>query len=183
MSSNSKGFIFIVVLIVVIVGGIIFMNNKKKATADNQTGSSDPNTAPVTDSLSLNPDNKDQAYIDNLLKDMSAQGMTMYGASWCPHCQAQKAAFGSAISDLKYVECSADSSKPQADVCNNVTYVDATDGKTYNGVQGYPTWIYQGKGYSGEKTITDLAKIVGFTDNTSGSATTSSSAAAPSTTP
>ncbi len=173
MSSNTKGFVFIVALVAIVVGRIVYMNNRK-VTADTNTNATttDPNTAPVTDSL--NPDNKDQTYIDNLLKYMSTQGMTMYGASWCPHCKAQKAAFGAAISDLKYVECSSDSTKPQAAECANVNYTDTTDGKTYTGIQGYPTWIYQGKGYAGEKTITQLAQIIGFVDNSAASATPTS---------
>lgn len=167
MSDNVKGFLLMLVIIVVIGGGIfaIARNSDKNPTPTTQQ--TDPNKTPVTGSDSLNPDNKDAAYIDRLVKFMASKGMTMYGASWCPHCQAQKAALGGATSDLKYVECSTDSSKPQADVCNAVTYTDNSTGKSVTGIQGYPTWVYQGTGYSGEKTIPELVQIVGFTDSQS----------------
>jgi len=171
MSSNTKGFLFIVILVVIIVGGLVVMNNRQQdnsSSSSSENGTvagastnSDPNTAPVNNSL--NPSNKDQTYIDNLAKYMSSQGMTMYGATWCSHCQAQRESFGPAVKDVKIVECSTDTSSGQSDECNSVTFVDTSDGKTYNGIQGYPTWVFQGKGYSGEKSIDELAQIVGFT--------------------
>ncbi|PIS08054.1 hypothetical protein COT78_00210 [Candidatus Berkelbacteria bacterium CG10_big_fil_rev_8_21_14_0_10_43_13] len=179
MSSNTKGFLFIVILVIIIVGGLIVMNNRQQ---DNSSGSSsengtvagastnsDPNTAPVNNSL--NPSNKDQTYISNLLKYMASNDMTMYGATWCSHCKTQKESFGAAVKDLKIVECDISTGDGQSDECKAVNYVDASDGKAYSGIQGYPTWIYQGKGYSGEKSIDELAQIVGFTD--SGAATPS----------
>lgn len=175
MSSSAKGFLFLVILIVIIVGGVVVANNRQKVTADTQTTTSDPNTAPVT--TSLNPDNKDSAYIASLAKFMTAQGMTLYGASWCPHCKAQREVFGSAVSDLKYVECSSDATKPQADVCNTVSYIDASTGKNGTGIQGYPTWIYQGKAYGGEQTITQLAQIVGYVDGSTAPAPVSTNPA------
>jgi len=167
MSSNTKGFLFIVILVVVIVGGLIVMNNRQNNdTSSNSTSDESGDVAGASTQInSLNPENRDQTYIDNLLKYMANQGMTMYGASWCSHCQAQREVFGAAVKDLKIVECDT-SSGTQSDECNAVTFTDTSDGKTYTGIQGYPTWIYQGKGYSGEKTIEELAQIVGFTDST-----------------
>ncbi|MDO8444325.1 MAG: hypothetical protein Q7S80_02375 [bacterium] len=183
MNSNTKGFIFIVILVAAIVGGLIFMNNRQKngsqasPQSSGDTGdvagvsaSSDPNKAPVT--TSLNPDNKSDSYIASLAKFMTTQGMTLYGASWCPHCNAQRAAFGVAASDLKYVECSTDATKPQADVCSNITFIDTSTGKNSAGITGYPTWVYQGKGYAGEQTITQLAQIVGYVDGSTAPAST-----------
>ena len=178
MSSNTKGFIFIVILVAVIVGGLIFMNNRQKNSSQASTQSSDdsgnvagvstntdPNQAPVT--TSLNPDNKDSAYIASLAKFMTSQNMVLYGASWCPHCIAQREAFGSAVNDLKYVECSNAQPQAQIEGWNRVAYVGTSTGKSTTGIAGYPTWIYQGKGYSGEQTITQLAQIVGYIDGSS----------------
>ncbi len=68
----------------------------------------------------------------------------MYGASWCPHCKAQKALFGTSFSKVDYVECTTDQVK-----CNIA------------GVKGYPTWIYQGQKFEGEQTFEELSKITG----------------------
>ena len=82
--------------------------------------------------------------------------MQMYGASWCPHCKAQKALFGSAFAKVNYVECTTDTVK-----CSIA------------GVQGYPTWIYQGQKYEGEQTLDQLATLTGcpYSGATSESAT------------
>lgn len=164
MSSNAKGFIFIVVIVIAIVGGLIFSNRDNSSSTDDPAiAIEDPNTAPVD--TKLNPDNRDASYISKLAKFMSEQGMTMYGASWCSHCNAQKKAFGESKKDLKYVECSDDKGE-QVEVCSKITYIDSATDRSMNGIQGYPTWVYQGKGYSGERTIPQLAEIVGFVDET-----------------
>ncbi len=59
------------------------------------------------------------------LKD---KGATFYGAFWCPHCQAQKKAFGSSAKYLPYVECSTPDANGQTQIC--------IDKK----IQSYPTW-------------------------------------------
>jgi thiol-disulfide isomerase/thioredoxin len=67
----------------------------------------------------------------------------MYGASWCPHCQKQKAAFGvDAFKYVNYVEC-PDNPK----VC--------LDKK----IKGYPTWIFpNGHRFEGEQSFEKLSK-------------------------
>jgi thiol-disulfide isomerase/thioredoxin len=59
------------------------------------------------------------------LKD---KGAVFYGAFWCPHCQAQKKAFGSSAKLLPYVECSTADANGQTQIC--------IDKK----IQSYPTW-------------------------------------------
>ena len=63
---------------------------------------------------------------------LSEKGATMYGASWCPHCQKQKKEFGEAFKFVKYVECSLGDAPQsnQAPACEKA------------GVTGYPTWIF-----------------------------------------
>jgi hypothetical protein len=78
------------------------------------------------------------------LKD---SGTIFYGAFWCPHCQKQKAMFGSAAKLLPYVECSTPDGKSQIQAC--------TDAK----VEGYPTWVFpNGVRQSGEVSLEELAK-------------------------
>jgi thiol-disulfide isomerase/thioredoxin len=57
-------------------------------------------------------------------------GATFYGAFWCPHCQNQKALFGSSAKLLPYVECSTPDGRSQLPIC-----IDA-------GVADYPTWKF-----------------------------------------
>lgn len=63
--------------------------------------------------------------LDSFAQCLRDKGATMYGASWCPHCQNEKKAFGSSFRFVNYVECPKDPKK-----C-----LDA-------GVEGYPTWIF-----------------------------------------
>ena len=58
------------------------------------------------------------------LKD---KGATFYGASWCPHCQAEKRLFGSSEKFLPYVECSTPTGG-QSQLCESKK------------IMGYPTW-------------------------------------------
>ena len=75
----------------------------------------------------------------------------MYGASWCPHCQEQKALFGSAFAKVPYVECSPNGrSAPQAAEC------------AAEGIKTYPTWILDGERYYGIQTLEELAALTGF---------------------
>ena len=76
---------------------------------------------------------------------LTEKGALMYGAYWCPHCQAQKKLFGDAVESIPYVECTQ-----HADVCNA------------KGVTGYPTWIFaDGSKVEGEQTFDALAAKTG----------------------
>lgn len=79
--------------------------------------------------------------IENLAKCLTAKGVVMYGAYWCPHCQAQKKMFGDGFKYINYVECTKDIKKCQA-----------------NKIDGYPTWIFKnGERLKGETSFSDLA--------------------------
>jgi len=58
------------------------------------------------------------------------QTVTFFGAFWCPHCQAEKARFGTSAKYLPYVECSMPDGQSQTQVC-----ID-------NGITTYPTWQF-----------------------------------------
>jgi glutaredoxin len=84
--------------------------------------------------------------LTSLAQAIASKGITMYGAEWCPHCQAQKALFGKAFSYVPYVEC------PK----NEKICLD-------KGVRGYPTWITpDGTKYEGEQNLAKLAELSGF---------------------
>ena len=73
----------------------------------------------------------------------------MYGAWWCPHCQAQKKAFGDSWSYVTYVECSTQDGK-QTQACKDAN------------IQGYPTWRFaDGTELAGEATFEELAQRTG----------------------
>jgi len=63
---------------------------------------------------------------DAFAECLTQKGFTMYGASWCPHCQQEKSYFGTSFKYIHYVECP-----------------DNTDLCIAKGVQGYPTWIQE----------------------------------------
>lgn len=67
---------------------------------------------------------------DSFAKCIAQSGTKFYGASWCPHCAAQKAEFGDAAQYLPYVECSLNGGTAQTQVC-----ID-------QGVKNYPTWVF-----------------------------------------
>jgi len=75
-------------------------------------------------------------------------GAKFYGAFWCPHCQNQKALFGSSAKLLPYIECSTPDGKGQLSVCTDV------------GVEGYPTWVFaSGTRESGEVLLERLSEL------------------------
>jgi hypothetical protein len=81
---------------------------------------------------------------------LKEKGATFYGAFWCPHCQKQKAMFGSAAAELPYVECSTADGKGQLQVC--------IDEK----VESYPTWKFaDGSRLTGEVPLATLAQKTG----------------------
>lgn len=83
---------------------------------------------------------------DALAQCIAASGTKMYGAFWCPHCQATKAMFGKSAKYLPYIECSEPSGNGQLPVCNDA------------GIQGYPTWRFpDGTQLTGEQTLQTLA--------------------------
>lgn len=78
-------------------------------------------------------------------------GARMYGASWCPHCQQQKARFGASAHRLPYVECSTGrQGSPQTATCANMN------------ISIYPTWIINGERTEEDMPLERLAELTGF---------------------
>lgn len=77
---------------------------------------------------------------------LTDRGAVMYGTSWCPHCQNQKALFGDAIKNIRYIECAS------TENLKNKTCERA-------GIHGFPTWIFaNGTRVEGEMTLGALSK-------------------------
>lgn len=92
------------------------------------------------------------AALEKFAACLAEKGAKMYGASWCPHCQAQKADFGAAARVLPYVECGMGprAQDGQAPACAAVRIV------------GYPTWVFaDGTRLEGEKSFAVLAAQAG----------------------
>lgn len=68
--------------------------------------------------------------LDTFASCIKDSGATFYGAFWCPHCQNQKAMFGSSARLLPYIECSTPDGNNQLQICGDA------------GVTGYPTWKF-----------------------------------------
>jgi len=84
---------------------------------------------------------------DGLATCIKDSGALFYGAFWCPHCQKQKAEFGTAAKLLPYIECSTPDGSGQLQVCKDAK------------VTGYPTWVFKnGTTLSGEVKLEELAK-------------------------
>ncbi len=69
-------------------------------------------------------------HYDKLATCMKDQGVTFYGAFWCPHCKEAKQAFGKSTRLLNYVECSTPDGQSQNETCRNAR------------IPGYPTWEF-----------------------------------------
>ena len=127
----------VIVALVVLVGTLgvyANINNPQVAESDPYAVTTESGTAEVT-----------------LAQYLTQQGVKMYGAYWCPHCQNQKQLFGKeASSQIDYVECDPSGKDPRPDLCQAA------------GIQGFPTWEIEGKLYQGEKTLAELADLSGY---------------------
>ncbi len=95
---------------------------------------------------------------------LTNSGAKFYGAFWCPHCQAEKALFGAAVSKLPYVECSTPDANGQTQVCIN------------EGIKEYPTWIFaNGTRVEGVQTLAQLSAETGCPLPSAAASTTPSS--------
>ena len=67
---------------------------------------------------------------DKLAEYLTSSGVKMYGAFWCPHCQAEKKDFGKSETKLPYVECSEQDETTQTPIC------------IQEKIASYPTWDF-----------------------------------------
>ncbi|KAL7255604.1 hypothetical protein ACSBR1_009694 [Camellia fascicularis] len=89
-----------------------------------------------------------------LARHLHSIGAKMYGAFWCSHCQEQKQTFGrEAAKLLDYVECFPDGYRKGIKIAK--ACADAR-------IEGFPTWVVNGKVLSGEQELSELARASGF---------------------
>lgn len=87
------------------------------------------------------------AKYDAFAQCLTDQGVKMFGAWWCPHCQKQKVLFGKSFDKVNYIECSSPGSQEMNQTCKDAK------------IEGYPTWEFKdGSRVSGEQTLEDLGK-------------------------
>ena len=82
---------------------------------------------------------------------LSSKGAVFYGASWCPHCEAQKQTLGAGMSSVRYVECAPGGGRSStASECTSA------------GVSSYPTWVFaDGSRMSGAQSLSRLSAKTG----------------------
>ena len=80
---------------------------------------------------------------DAFAQCLASKKLTMYGATWCSHCKAEKALFGESFKYVPYVECTENPNECLA-----------------KGVEAYPTWIDEkGQKYVGGQGLEKLSEI------------------------
>lgn len=101
---------------------------------------------------------EENSNLEDFAKCLSDKNVKMYAAFWCGHCQNQERLFGEGsldegkrlmIDNNIYVECDPRGDNSQSDLCIS------------KGIQGYPTWIINGKQYPGEMSLKRLAELSG----------------------
>jgi len=80
--------------------------------------------------------------VGDFAKCLATKDIKMYGIDSCPFCTQQKKMFGSAFTQLKYVNC--EFSKEECEQEN---------------IEHYPVWKYDNKKISGILSFEDLAKL------------------------
>lgn len=86
---------------------------------------------------------------------LSLMGAKLYTAFWCPHCYEQKQLFGKeAFSKINHIECGEGGENAQLNVCRE------------SGIEGYPSWEFNGEFYSGVQPLERLAAISNYRGST-----------------
>ncbi len=84
---------------------------------------------------------------DEFAQCLTERGAVFYGAYWCHFCAQQKDLLGSSMEFIKYVECDSKGKNAQPELCAE------------NNIRGYPTWIIDGKSYSGVQSLERLSEL------------------------
>lgn len=119
--------IIVIVLIIVILAVIVVL--AKNSTKTNETG-----RTPELEAF------------NTCLKD---KGAKFYGASWCPHCAAQKKLLGYSKLETPpaYIECSPVAGSPLLPICEAAK------------IESFPTWDFaDGTRLTGETPLQTLAE-------------------------
>lgn len=123
-----SGLLISLAAVILVVGGLVYLSKQKNSTP---------------------------GQYDALAQCLTDKGVKFYGASWCPHCAAQKAMFGNSMRYVTYVECAVPGNQGgQTQAC-----IDAK-------IESYPTWEFQdGTRVTGEQQPSALAEKSGCSLN------------------
>jgi len=89
--------------------------------------------------------------IESLAKALTSAGVKEYGSQYCSACALQKKMFGTAWSNINFIECSVDASETQNAACRAA------------GITLYPTWEFKdGSRLQGVQQLEVLAQKIGF---------------------
>lgn len=123
INMDKKIVIGFIIIVALILGGIVFVTARSAAP------------------------NPQLSVFAQCLKE---KGAVFYGAYWCSHCQATKRMFGSAASDLPYVECSTPDGNGQTQICKDKK------------IAQYPTWRFaDGSELTGQLSLAQLSTKTG----------------------
>jgi len=139
MFTSIWGLIFGIIIKTAISGHSLGANQTIPPSPSPTTTQTSPSASADVPAASVQP--------EQLAKCLTAKGVRMYGAYWCPHCADQKKLFADAFQYIKYTECAAGGPNADPAACDKA------------GVESYPTWtIPGGKTISGTQPLADLAK-------------------------
>lgn len=93
----------------------------------------------------------EKPYLKALAVHLRESGARFYGAYWCPTCQRQKDLFEASAERLPYVECTPDGR-------NGLRNLECVT----KDINEYPTWIIDGRRYTGLMPVANLAALSGF---------------------
>lgn len=94
--------------------------------------------------------NQTPGKLDSFAKCLKNNGAKLYGASWCPHCQNQKALFEKSAKYLPYVECATPGGQGINFICRDAK------------IEGFPTWVFaDGSRESGEQSLEKISEKTG----------------------
>lgn len=93
----------------------------------------------------------ERPHIRGLAEHLTESGAKFYGAYWCPHCQQQKQVFEASVDRVPYIECSPNGrGTPMSLACQSAQ------------IRDFPTWIIDGKRYTGVQSIERLSTLSGY---------------------
>lgn len=142
--------VFLSAVAIIIVGGLVGFYSAGKTAPDlsKKLNNKDNSTGQVAGATTID----DGDYLTRLAKSLTEKGVVLYGSYQSAELKQQQAYFGNAVSYLNYVECDASGPNANSDECIG------------QNIQVYPTWVYSGKAYPGVQPLSELAKLINFSD-------------------
>jgi hypothetical protein len=87
-------------------------------------------------------DHRSQHRHDDFARCLTARGVKMYGAWWCPHCVEEKEKFAASFAYVSYVECGIKGDlHGQSQACKDAN------------IKNYPTWQFPPTGERVERVF------------------------------